>query len=411
MNSSGAREGVRSGAAMTARVLDLLCIALVALTACNGERANSTRPTVRDSAGIRIVENTEPQWGEGKGWRLSATPLLQIGVESGDPNYEFERVVSVLQLSDDRIAVADQGAQMIRLYDRDGAFVRSVGGSGSGPGEYRHISSMRRYRTDSLSVYDANADRISILGPNLGFARSVMLSSAGEIRVATSLGSFPDGSWLLEGSNFTAYLQHTTPGVNRIGMVLLRFDAVAGRVDSLAEAPGMEMLVELEAGFPNSRTLPFGLASVAGIYHDGYLLASSDTYEIRHYDGANQLQQIVRRYGAERRVTANDIEAIRTRLVEAPVPDDMPAFGRFGFVSTRPVILVDNVHNTWVLDYHFSEDAPESWAVLDPGGTYLGTIAFPIGFTPLDIADDQIVGVWQDEMDVQYVRVYGLEKD
>ncbi len=388
------------------------CIALLAVlvASCAGEPDDSTLPTVRDSAGIRIVENTEPQWVNENGWQLSTTPVLQIGVESGDPNYEFERVVSVLRLFDNGIAVADQGAQMIRLYDRNGAFVKSVGGSGSGPGEYRTISSMRRYRTDSLAVCDRSAGRISILGPDLGFAGSVLLSATGGIGLATALGSFPDGSWLLEGSDFAAYLQNITPGVSRVGMVLLRFDAVAGRVDSLAQAPGMEMLVELEAGFPNSRTLPFGLRSVAGIYRDGYLLASSDTYEIRYYDGANQLQQIVRRYGAERRVTANDIEAIRTRLVEAPVPDYMPAFGRFGFVSTRPVILVDNGHNTWVLDYHFGEDAPESWAVFDPNGTYLGTMMFPIGFTPLDVGNDQILGVWQDQMDVQYVRVYGLEK-
>ena len=59
---------------------------LAALSAaCGGGGSTSHEPVVRDSAGIRIVENSGPAWAEDTAWRLSAEPVLTIG--AAEANY------------------------------------------------------------------------------------------------------------------------------------------------------------------------------------------------------------------------------------------------------------------------------------------------------------------------------------
>jgi hypothetical protein len=35
----------------------------------------------------------------------------------------------------------------------------------------------------------------------------------------------------------------------------------------------------------------------------------------------------------------------------------------------------------------------------------------PVRFAPHEIGADYVIGVWRDEDDVQYVRVYGLRRE
>jgi len=53
---------------------------LPSLAGCGGEDARSSGPLVRDSAGVRIVENKGPRWPGATGWRLSHAAVLDIGV-------------------------------------------------------------------------------------------------------------------------------------------------------------------------------------------------------------------------------------------------------------------------------------------------------------------------------------------
>ena len=84
-------------------------------------------------------------------------------------------------------------------------------------------------------------------------------------------------------------------------------------------------------------------------------------------------------------------------------PESHPAFGR---------IYVDLPGNLWVL--RTSPDRvpadPEPWDVFDPEGVWLGAVALPARFTMREIGDDYVAGVWRDELDVEYVRVYRLLK-
>ena len=101
--------------------------------------------------------------------------------------------------------------------------------------------------------------------------------------------------------------------------------------------------------------------------------------------------------------------ALRRAYAGMPMPDRFPAFGRPSS-SRLPPILADDAGYLWILEYHFPEDRPQGWNVFDREGVFLGSVSVPAEFTPTSIGDDQVVGVFSDEFDVEHVQLYDLIK-
>ncbi len=82
-------------------------------------------------------------------------------------------------------------------------------------------------------------------------------------------------------------------------------------------------------------------------------------------------------------------------------------------------VHVDAAGNLWVAPYHIAGAEPPPFEVHAPDGTWLGSAALPPGLQRgfvqyqapyMEIGDDYVLGVWTDELDVQYVRVYRLNR-
>ena len=80
----------------------LICLSYLACWSDSGELRQDAAQSTRDSAGIRIVENTGHGWPRGHGWRLSDQPLIDIGGSSEDPDHQLYQVEDVARLSDGR---------------------------------------------------------------------------------------------------------------------------------------------------------------------------------------------------------------------------------------------------------------------------------------------------------------------
>ena len=93
---------------------------LGAVTACGGDAAaDGFRAEVRDSAGIRLVENVATAEAAPV-LRLSEQPVVRIGALEGAPEYLLNRVQGATRLSDGTIVVANNGSSELRYYDRSG---------------------------------------------------------------------------------------------------------------------------------------------------------------------------------------------------------------------------------------------------------------------------------------------------
>ncbi len=152
---------------------------------------------VRDSAGIRIVENVAPAWAAETTWRLGTEPLVSLGGGATDREQLF-RVVDALRLSDDRLVVANSGTHELRFYARDGTFLSASGGQGGGPGEFERLLSLRRYLADTLAAYDSRHRRVSLFDDRGTFSRTLLLRDAGLIGGPRVQAVLDDGSFVIQ---------------------------------------------------------------------------------------------------------------------------------------------------------------------------------------------------------------------
>jgi hypothetical protein len=390
-------------------------LALLSLAACGGgDTADNV--VVRDSAGIRVVENRGGRWGERDGWRLADEPVMQIGVADGNAAYQLDRVRTALRLGDGRIVVANAGDQQIRWYGADGRLVASAGRQGGGPGEFQALTTLRRLSGDSVLAYDMSAFRLSWFDPAGRFVRSAPLQPVGQVP-PRFVDRFADGSLLLSSSVRTMG-GSTESGTRRDTLLFLRATPYGTPVDSLPASPASEAsfhftMANGQIQGMNILTLPFMRNVHTAASGEGYWQGTNDAYEIvlRRADGTPQ--RVVRRTVEAVPVRGAYLDSLRRvqvaehgpeagkSLDQVQLPDQLPAFER---------LLVDDAGNLWVQHTAWPGTVPPEWDVFDGEGTMLGTVRMPAGLRATHVGADFVLGVWTDEDGVEYVRMYTLTK-
>lgn len=110
---------------------------------------------MRDSAGIRIIENPRPADGSRLPWRIGREPSVSIGEFDGDDPYILHEANDAVMLPDRRVVVANTGTDEIRLYDAEGNHQITWGGSGGGPGEFEALVGIAPWPGDSILAWEA----------------------------------------------------------------------------------------------------------------------------------------------------------------------------------------------------------------------------------------------------------------
>jgi hypothetical protein len=144
-----------------------------------------------------------------------------------------------------------------------------------------------------------------------------------------------------------------------------------------------------------------------------------DRFEIREVAFDQTTLRLVRLDRPARPVTEQDMADYKSRLLERErgTPREQyyaPLIAEMEFPQEFPAhyeIRTDPPGNLWVQDYQSFELRVERvWTIFDPAGRYLGDVTLPAGFRIHDIGDDFVIGVWTDELDVEYVHLYRIEK-
>jgi hypothetical protein len=385
-----------------------------AIQGCGEGGASSAISATRDSSGIAIVDNTPPI-NPPTYAALSVEPNLEIGTLDGAEPYQLFRVSDVTQLGDGAIAVGDGGSQQIRVFDAEGRFLRSFGREGEGPGEFKGLGPFRLV-AGALHVSDWSLDRVSILGLDGTFERSypVALPGGDPPMIVDGLA---DGSWVVtksfvfRPSNISAVVRDTLP------YMLVRAEGTA--VDSLGRFPGIEFFVYGNERQTSASSLVFGRMTLATAGADRIAIGPNDRYEVELYGTDGQLERIVRRAHVPRPVTPTDIDAgkakrledaatdnfrrqIEQLYLEMPIPPTMPAFDE---------LRIDALGFLWVRDPLSPVDAVATWHVYGADGRWVGVVTTPTDLGVREIGVDYVLGTWSDELGVEHVRRYALQRD
>lgn len=400
-------------------------IAGIVVAACDFDSQRQDDVVTRDSAGIGIVENHGEGWDTAGGWQIVEPPVLEIGaVSSPDPAIEFSRIGGVTRLTDGRIVVLENQASEIRYFGPTGQHLLTRGGRGGGPGEFNFAASLLRLPGDTILVEDRPRIRHVFFDPSGQYVRTEVLdqeryAAAGPWSECLSR-PLPDGSLLQCRPEVGAAPQQPDPGPGllRRHSRFVRTTIAVDTIIPLGRYGGLEQFGISAGGRTRFARHPFHshTAVAAGGTPLRIAIAENPAYSIEVWTPAGELEQIIRRAAARYAPTAEDDERAREVLAtyamgddalsnrfiaEVPRPDSAPAVLR---------LLYDTESNLWALRGGSLSRTVMPYDVFDRSGTFRGEVRLPHGFTPHEIGADYVLGVFRDESDVPFVRLYRLRK-
>ena len=354
-------------------------------------------------------------------WTVSDRPALSIGMVTGPEEYLFQSIAGVVSLSDGRLAVADAGFPVIRVYDGRGHHLHSMGRSGAGPGEFLSLLGIWLTPDGDLAAWDPELRRVvrfdqagehvrtaPVVADDMGNLEVFFGRLGGDDILLASLtlgrprpGEQVPDVWLLHRydlSNGSAASVGHVQGMwryERNPVPFSPFPWVATRDDTIYVADGYDPRIEvLDRHGTLVRTLPTPVEQAA-----------------TRGDWA-ALERSVRARHSEETLGANWVDLLDRRSV--PFDERMPAVAG---------LLLDDSGLLWVKTFDPSHDAlwlktearfpapGGEWYVIDATtGAPVARVEMPVGLVPLTISQHRIVGKHVDPFGVQRVVVHELRR-
>jgi len=117
---------------------------------------------IKQENGVTVVYNPKkPAPLPGMPTKLILTEDLRIGAESGDENYMFSSLNSVQVDEEGDIIVFDRKEVCIKVFDKNGKFLRKFGKKGQGPGEIQSPYKIHLAGGKDITIMDRGNNRFS----------------------------------------------------------------------------------------------------------------------------------------------------------------------------------------------------------------------------------------------------------
>ena len=392
-----------------------LATSLVALPSCTADADPAAAYTITDSAGIRIIESLTPLWGASP-LQIESEPFLRLGKEEEGPE-QFGSLGQAVLFGDAQIAVADFASSDVRLFDSTGQHLRTFGGAGDGPGEFRLPNGLFEFGGDSIAVYDQLLRRTTIFSLSSAMQRTVQNQMEGNFM---AFGVMEDGHALFFNPG-SGYRPDLPPGLQWDTTDIVSTEPTEGSPTVVARLPSRQQVI-LPDG--NTELLVPAQHSIRAVADDGFYWATTDRYEIGFYDSAGTLRRILRRLVEPGEVEPSMIEAyiqasldeVRSLYGESEVPRYRRRYEEATYGKQVPLFgaaLVDRDQRLWVSEplWPSLSGVPRLWSVFSAEGIWLGNLEAPEGLRIMDSRGDVVLGLWHDEFDVQYVQVHRIVGD
>lgn len=319
-------------------------------------------------------------------WIVDVRPLLTIGdSEAAGGGTPFGVVSGATRRPDSSLVVSDGTAPALRFFDAQGRSTKTVGRSGSGPGEFRVISWLGRCGGDSLVTYDLFQRRFSIFDSAGRFVRQ--FAASGDAGAAACA---PDGRIAVVGG------AGTTQGADR--RVRARVSLLAPSGEALLTIPDVPFYEMASAGgvpLPD----PLGPVTTVALTRDRLFVGTGADLAIDVYDRAGAKQARYLLPGTARRPTdahraagvsefvrfttdATMRRAMESQLARVPSRTDLPPYS---------AIFTDVQGLLWV---HRSVpgDSTSRFIVLAPEGRAIAEVELPVFTRVFEIGQDYILG-------------------
>ena len=120
--------------------VSFVCILIIILFISCSQQKTEWKGTIEEVDGVTVVKNPkEPMYAENV---FVLEEELSVGEVEGKEEYLFSRIRDVDVDVEENIYVLDSGETHIKVFNKNGEYVRTIGKKGQGPGEMQRPGSI-----------------------------------------------------------------------------------------------------------------------------------------------------------------------------------------------------------------------------------------------------------------------------
>jgi len=348
--------------------------------------------TIAEKNGIFIVKNPkQPVYLNAK---FKFEQDLKIGQASRKPEYLFSQIRDFDVDSKGGVYVIDIKENEIRVFDSNGAYVRTIGRAGQGPAEFSEAGNVHVNEAGEIMATDGGSQSIKVFSNDGKYLRKHLLRKFYPIKAAYGPGNF---------HYFMSFSQEPP------GFRLFRYDIRTEEADSVA-------VWKMPPPDPKRASVFDPVMSFSVMPDDRlvYGCPISD-YEVQIFDPQGRLERKIFRDYDPLPILAQEKQAIlnqRTKFPESQRPIDFPK-------SHAPYLSVNNDDEGHIIVHAFSEllqdpsrTSESVFDVFDKEGRYLAQIrhSFKGLFEkPIIWKKGKMYTVEQDEEGYPFIVRYAVE--
>ena len=397
------------GLVRTGFVIAVVCLVSLApppIEASDGTHGTARQEVIVDTVGGRPVVTTRfsQRGGDAGSWRL--VEELKLGNVVGQGPEGFGGIADLaVDLAGD-VYVLDVGSKEVRVFGRDGTFLRELARDGDGPGEirYRRTTNQRiTFRApDELWIGDGQQQMvIDMLGNELS-------RSAGRRHPGFFLpGEVPKSSWVIAagagGSLFS--LGHVVP----MGS--------PDQIDVLQHTYVVHSPVSADYEMLPGDTLAIGTRTMVGVGgEERHAGPGGSTVSVQNLQGADpRFVWTVESGGTlwlahRSRYRFDELSFTGDTIRTVQVGDVPPLSAEESeFVPILAALASSPEGWLWVQREEPATEGGSTWDVLDNCGRYRTTVTAPVGLRRLEVGSGgALYGISSDDLGVDFVHRFRL---
>lgn len=356
-------------------LVSIFFLIYLVLLSC-GKQRSEWQGTIERENNIIIVRNPIKPMYEEEAFRLAEE--LSVGRSKGTEGYIFSQISDLVVDKNNNIYVLDSTEAHIKVFNRNGKYLRTISGKGHGPGEIGVPRSLSLTSQNEIMVSDMSNRRLSFFSREGDFIKSI--STARMNLRSTDIDS--EGNLI----GVIAFINE-----DNLWHELKKFDSNMNYLFSFASAP---------APSPNHFNPFMPVLRWSLTQNDWVVCAYPEKYEIDIFDSnGTVIRKIMKSY--------NPIKISREekeRLEE--LPETINVVQRKYKSAFQRIIIGDAGHifiQTWE---KVTDKDGYYYDVFDPQGKYI--VKVPLMTIPQILKNNKIYTIEEDKEGYQYIRRYQI---
>jgi hypothetical protein len=328
---------------------------------------------IEEIDGVTVVKNPkEPMYGEEI---FEIEEELSIGVAEGAEEYMFQDAREVVADNSDRIFVSDFRSVHIRVFDKFGNYVTTIGRKGQGPGEFGQVTNIQITPRDELMVHDRFTRRSSFFSLDGKYLRTEQLKEIQALMVKVN----SKGNYFVRTMDFDAPTYRAAIELKLYG-------------------PDLSFIGMIAKDKPWSAKVPFQPRMASKFLSSNLIVCGfRESYEFQILDsGGNVIQRVSKDYVPVE--ISEEEKEIRHLDQSNELPSHFPAFQDFS---------VDEEGRIYAQIYERQADRDKFYYdVFESNGKYICKVR--LNALPRYWKNRKMYTIEEDESGFQYVKRYKI---